>query len=93
MTDEVFEEVQKIKEHLKELAPEATDVDIKVGEKRPGVYESKIRVNLPRKKSLLAFKRGLDPFSSLLKGHQAILKQLFKRKAKPRRYKVPMVAA
>jgi len=93
MTDEIVEEVQKIKEHLKELAPEATDVKIKINEKKPGIFESKIRVNLPRKKSLLAFKRGLDPYSSLLKGHQAILKQLFKRKAKPKRYKLPMVAA
>ena len=93
MTDQILEEIGTIKDHLKGIAPKATDIKVDVKELRPGLFESKIRVKLPRKKAMLAFKRSYDPISSLVKVHQAILKQLIKEKSKRKRVKPPLLAA
>ena len=93
MTDQISEEIGSIKDHLESIAPKVTDIKIDVEKLRPGLFESKIRVKLPRKKAILAFKKSYDPFSSLAKSHQAILKQLFKEKTKKKRYRHPLIAA
>ena len=93
MTKEIIEEVKIIKEHLKDLAPNATDIKIEVKEHRQGLYQSTIKIKLPRKRPIFVFKKSFDPFSSLVKGHQAILKQIFKERSRRKRMKSPFLVA
>ncbi|MFT6068011.1 MAG: ribosome-associated translation inhibitor RaiA [Bacteriovoracaceae bacterium] len=82
MNKEITEELEKIKEHLEKMAPEAVNIDVGLNKKDAGFFESKIKVRLPKRKLLVINKKSLDPFSSLFKGHQAILKQLEKEKSR-----------
>ena len=93
MRKEIKEEVTKIKEHLHKLALEAVDIKVDLGKKRPGFFESKIKIRLPKKKVLVINKKSPDPFYSLYKGHQAILKQLEREKSKFKKGFPPLFAA
>ena len=80
-------EVFKIKNSLFKVAPNISDVDIRINKVEGGRYKTQISVKVPAKTKLISSKIDESLSQSIEKAHKAILKQinkinrqLFKRK-------------
>ena len=78
-------EIIRKKLKLKEKFPQAADVNIKIDKNDQGDFESMIRVHIPPRKRLLAFKTDKSFSGSLDKSYQAIIRQVQKVKSKWKR--------
>ena len=83
----IEKEIFKIKNRITKVLPNANDVDIRIDKNEDGLYESLIKVHVPRKKELIASKQANTIKKCLDKSHQAIARQINKIKKKSHRRK------
>lgn len=81
-TNQIEQEVSKIKSKIAKVLPNVNDVAIHIDKSEDGLYESFIKVYVPKKKELVASKRAPTIKKCLEKSHQAITRQIHRVKGK-----------
>lgn len=76
------DEIDRIKEHINEVFPQAKYVEIKVDELPKVGFRSKIRISAPNRKKIIALKTDKDIRKCLDKSHSAVVRQIHKEKSK-----------
>ncbi len=82
-----FKEIARVKNNIYRMFPHANDVTVKIDEVG-GKYESLIKVHIPPKKNLIAFKADNSFKGSLEKSYHAMVRQIHKVKTRYGRAKL-----
>ena len=71
-------EVFKIKNHLYRVAPNISNVEIKIKQLKSGRFKTQISAHIPTRKNIISSKVNSSLSDALEKAHKAVLKQINK---------------